>query len=119
MGKIILDDITVYAYHGAIAEENKIGSPYQITLELELNFELASKNDRLEDTFNYQIAYEIVQEEMKQKSKLLEHVGNRIIERIFEASEKIESVFIKVSKMNPPFGGNVRAVSIEMKKERE
>lgn len=118
MGKIILEDIEIYAFHGAIPEENKIGSPYRISIELELNFDAATESDQLEDTFNYQIAYDIVREEMRQKSKLLEHVGNRIISRIFQSTDRIDAVNITVAKMNPPFGGNVKAVSVEMRKER-
>lgn len=108
-----------YAFHGAIPEENKIGTQYQITLELDVDFDTASKSDNLEDTFNYQIAYDIVREEMKQKSKLLEHIAGRIVNRVLQASDKVESVNIKLSKMNPPFGGNVKAVSVELKKDRK
>jgi dihydroneopterin aldolase len=119
MGKILLEDIEIYAFHGVMPEENKTGSRFLINLELELDLGRASQSDDLADTFNYHTAFLIVEEEFNTNSKLLEHVGNRIIRRLFETSGKIQQVKIRVSKMNPPFGGNVKAVSIEMERKRK
>lgn len=118
MGKIILEDIEIYAYHGHLPEENEIGGRFLVNLEIDTAFEDACISDNLEDTFDYQIAFNIVKEEMAVKSSLLEHVASRILERILEASRLVWSAKIKISKMNPPFGGNVRAVSVEIKKDR-
>ena len=119
MGKIILEDIEIYAYHGHLPEENEIGGKFIVNLEIDTAFEEAYKSDNLEDTFDYQIAFNIVTEEMGMKSSLLEHVAGRIIDRILNASPLVWSAKIKVSKMNPPFGGNVKAVSVEIKKDRD
>jgi len=118
MGKIILDDIEFYAYHGHMAEERKIGGRYVTSVELDTAFEDAFISDKLKDTFNYQQAYEIVKREMEIPSSLLEHLVNRIAESLLNASHLIWSVKVKVSKMNPPLGGNVKAVSVEVRKER-
>lgn len=118
MGKIILEDISIYAYHGHLPEENEIGGEFLVNLEIDTAFEEACISDRLEDTFDYQKAYNIVKEEMDIKSSLLEHVAERIIDRILSASPLIWSAKIKLSKMNPPFGGEVKAVSVEIKKDK-
>jgi dihydroneopterin aldolase len=119
MGKIILEDIEIYAYHGHLPEENDIGSRFLVNLELDIAFEDACKSDRLQDTFDYGIAYDIIKEEMNKNSSLLEHAASRIVDHILEASPLIWSVKIRLSKLNPPFGGNVKAVSIEIKKDRD
>ena len=119
MGKIILEDIEFYAYHGHMPEENEIGGRFLIYLEIDTAFEDACKSDKLRDTFDYQQAYNIVKKEMEIKSSLLEHIASRILERILNASPLVWSAKIKVSKMNPPFGGNVKAVSVEMQKDKE
>ncbi len=119
MGKIILEDIEIYAYHGNLPEENEIGGKFLVNLEIDTAFDDACESDNLEDTFDYQEAYSIVKNEMATNSSLLEHVASRILDRILEASPLVWAVKIKVSKMNPPFGGNVKAVSVEIKKDRD
>ncbi len=119
MGKIILDNIEIYACHGHLPEENEIGGRFIVNLEINTAFEDACKSDQLEDTFDYQVAYDIVKHEMSTKSSLLEHVASRILDRLLEASPLIWSAKIKLSKMNPPLGGNVKAVSVEIQKERD
>ena len=51
-------------------------------------------------------------------SKLLEHVGHRIIARIFKQIPAVSRIVLGVSKLNPPIGGDVEAVTIEMEEYR-
>ena len=118
MGKILLEDIEIYAYHGHMPEEHKIGNRFIVNLELDTALEAACESDKLDDTFDYEIAYSIVREEMQTKSALLEHIAGRILKRLFEASPLVWAGKVVISKMNPPFNGNVKAVSIELHQER-
>jgi dihydroneopterin aldolase len=52
------------------------------------------------------------------RSHLLEHVGHRIITRIFKEIPAISRIILGVSKLNPPIGGDVEAVTIEMEEYR-
>jgi 7,8-dihydroneopterin aldolase/epimerase/oxygenase len=119
MGKILIEDIEIYAYHGHMPEENKIGNRFIINLELDTTFEAACESDKLDDTFDYEIAYSIVREEMQKTSVLLEHIAGRILKRLFEASSLIWAAKVNISKMSPPFRGKVKAVSVELHQERE
>ena len=38
----------------------------------------------------------------------------RLATRIFEANERVDKVNVKVSKINPPIGGHVKAVAVEL-----
>ena len=60
----------------------------------------------------------IVVEEMAIRSDLLEHVAHRIITRIFEEIPEVSRIIVAVSKLNPPIGGDVEAVTIEMEEYR-
>ena len=119
MGKIIIEDIELFAYHGHFDEEKTIGSRYLVNIEIELTNEKSCKTDRLEDTYNYRKAYDIISAEMKKASSLLENIGNRIAEKILRDSEMIRSVRVRVSKMNPPLGGNVKSVAVEITQKRK
>jgi 7,8-dihydroneopterin aldolase/epimerase/oxygenase len=118
MDRIILENIDLYAFHGHIPEEQKIGSNFRVNLSIEADIEKAGRSDQLKDTFDYRQAYQIIKEEMEIKSSLLEHVAERIVNRLFHASEKVKTVKIRISKLNPPFGGNVKAVAVELKRNR-
>ena len=118
MGKVILNDIRVYAFHGCMKEEKKIGSDYLVSLEAEANMEEAAQSDELEDAVDYVTLNAIVKEEMSIRSKLLEHVAQRIINRIFKELLGVKSLEVTVAKQNPPIGGDVREVCIHLKGKR-
>ena len=118
MGKVILNDIRVYAFHGCMDEEEKIGSDYIVQLEAETDMDLAAASDRLEDAVDYVTLNAIVKKEMSVRSKLLEHVGKRIIDRVLQSFPAVNFISVTVSKQNPPIGGDVGEVSVQLKASR-
>jgi len=118
MGKIRVSNIRIFAYHGCLEEEALIGSDYSVDIEIQANLELAKTSDKLEDTVDYVQINKIVKEEMLKRSKLLEHVAQRIIRRVFNELNKVSEICVSVSKLNPPIGGDVKAVTIVLKEKR-
>jgi len=118
MGIIRLKNIRTFSFHGCLIEESKIGSDYSIDLEVKADMRKSSITDKLEDTIDYVHLNTIVIEEMAIRSKLLEHVAQRIIWRIFKEIPTASTVCIAVSKLNPPIGGDVAAVTIQMEEFR-
>ncbi|MFV8358837.1 dihydroneopterin aldolase [Flavobacterium sp. LS1P3] len=118
MGIIKLKNIRTYSYHGCLIEEGKIGSDYIVNLEVKTDLRKSSISDDLKDTVDYVLLNRIVVEEMAIRSDLLEHVAHRIITRIFEEIPEVSRIIVAVSKLNPPIGGDVEAVTIEMEEYR-
>lgn len=118
MGIIKLKNIRTYSYHGCLIEEGKIGSDYAVNLEVKTDFRKSSITDDLKDTVDYVLLNRIVVEEMAVRSNLLEHVAHRIINRIFNEIAEVSRIIVAVSKLNPPIGGDVEAVTIEMEEYR-
>ncbi len=118
MGIIKLKNIRTYSYHGCLIEEGKIGSDYSVDLEVKTDLRKSSLSDNLIDTVDYVLLNHIVEEEMAIRSNLLEHVAHRIIKRIFDEVAAISRITLAVSKLNPPIGGDVEAVTIEMEEYR-
>ncbi|RNL83439.1 dihydroneopterin aldolase [Sinomicrobium pectinilyticum] len=114
MGIIRLHNIRAYAYHGCLVEEGKIGSDYRVDVAVMANLQPSADTDNLKDTVDYVHINSIVKEEMAIRSKLLEHVARRILDRIFDEIPIAEEATVEVSKINPPIGGNVEMVTIEM-----
>lgn len=118
MGKIFLKNIRLYAYHGCLVEEEKIGSDYVVNVVVHTELEKSSFSDELSDTVDYVSLHAIVKEEMAVRAKLLEKVADRIIKRIFREHEEVRRARVKVAKQNPPIGGNVEEVAVALELER-
>jgi dihydroneopterin aldolase len=118
MGTIKLKNIRTFSYHGCLLEEGKIGSDYSVDLEIKTDLRKSCLSDDLKDTVDYVLLNQIVEEEMAIRSHLLEHVGHRIITKIFARIPSVSRIVLGVSKLNPPIGGDVEAVTIELEEYR-
>ena len=118
MGIIQVNNIKLYANHGCLEEEEKIGSEYRVDVEVKANLRKSSKTDDLMDTVDYVHLNYIVKEEMAIRSKLLEEVAQRILNRFFKELKMIKKATVSVAKINPPIGGNVEEVVIILTKKR-
>ena len=116
MGVIDIEGMEFYAYHGHFAEEQIVGNRFVIDLRLFTDCRRASKSDNLDDALDYQTAYRIVKEEMKITSHLLEHVAGRILDRLFDECGAVEKAKVKISKINPPMGGQIDRVSVTLER---
>ncbi len=118
MGTIRLNNIRTFSYHGCLVEEGKIGSDYSVDLKIKTDLKKSCLSDNLQDTVDYVLLNKIVVQEMDIRSHLLEHVGHRIITRIFKEIPVVTKVILAVSKLNPPIGGDVESVTIVLKEKR-
>ena len=112
MSTICLNNIDIYAYHGVFEVEQKVGQWYTVNLEIDVDFSEAALNDELRGTIDYSKLNDIIREEMGIKSKLIEHVANRIANRVLETFPDIESGTLSVAKKNPPVKGEMESVEI-------
>tara|TARA_B110000046_G_scaffold185571_1_gene227786 strand:+ start:783 stop:1139 length:357 start_codon:yes stop_codon:yes gene_type:complete len=118
MGVIQVNNIKLYAFHGCLEEESKIGSDYRVDVAIKADLKKSAKTDELIDTVDYVHLNHIVKEEMAIRSKLLEEVAQRILDRFFKELRMIRKAKISVAKINPPIGGNVQEVIIILTKKR-
>ncbi len=112
MGKIHIEGIKLYAYHGCLPEEAKIGANYLVDVYIETDFSKAETSDSLVDTVDYVMVYETVKQEMAIRSNLLEHVGRRIINQLYGIAKSAKKIEVRVTKLNPPMNGNIEKVSV-------
>lgn len=118
MSKINLEDMEFHAFHGCLEHEQSLGNTFIVSISMELETALAGETDVLEHTLNYQLVYDAVKAQMDIPSKLIEHVGQRILNQVFNGFPQIQGLDVKLSKLNPPLGGKVSRVSIELSKRR-
>jgi len=114
MGLIEIEGMQFYAFHGHFESEQKVGNEFKVDLKIEANCNPAAVSDDLNDALNYQSAYEIVKTEMSATSHLLENVAKRILDSLYSNFESITKAEVKISKMNPPMGGQIEKVSVTL-----
>ena len=118
MSSITLEKMLFYAHHGCFAEERRRGTRFRLDVTYETDTSKAQQTDDIADTVSYLDVYQTIMREMRQPSHLLEHVGDRIGEALLKKYPAIESVRVKVSKLAPPLGGQLDAVTVEITKDR-
>jgi dihydroneopterin aldolase len=114
MGMIQIEGMEFYAFHGHYREEQIIGNKFLVDLTIETSMDIPRSTDNLKDAVNYQKAYQVVKQQMEEKSHLLEHIAGRILDALYSELEGIKKATVKVSKMNPPIGGKISSVSVVM-----
>ncbi|NTU57347.1 MAG: dihydroneopterin aldolase [Chlorobiaceae bacterium] len=95
-----------YAQHGVHAEEQRLGGKYEVDAELIFDSCPAAETDDLSKTVNYQLAYASIRTIMTgQPTALIETLAYRIAVGLMEEFPVLDSVTIRVRKINLPLGG--------------
>ena len=109
---IEVNNIRIYAYHGCLEEEARIGQNYSVDIAIRYDFIEAALEDDLGKTISYVDLNMIAYEEMSIRAKLIETVGLRILNRIKALNKNIEAIKVKVIKYCPPINGDVENTAI-------
>jgi dihydroneopterin aldolase len=116
--RIDVKGIRLFAYHGCMDEESRIGTDYEVNLSVWADLRHSAETDKLKDTVDYVALNRIVKEEMAIRAKLLEVVAQRIVNRILSEEPLVQRVKVSVSKLAPPIQGDVERVSVVFKSSR-
>jgi dihydroneopterin aldolase len=115
-GVIEIEGMEFFAYHGCFEAEQVVGNRFIVYACLHYDCSKAAASDCIEDALSYQSAYELIAKEMMQPSHLLEHVGKRILDILYASFPQLQYAKIKISKMNPPLGGQIGCTSVTLEK---
>ena len=106
MATISLKDMKFYAYHGYYEFERRVGNTFHVDVDIEVDMS-ADPNDQIDNTYNYEKAYDIVNAHMAKKYQLLEGLAYDIADQIKSSHEIVQRVRVCLSKSNPPLKGKV------------
>lgn len=109
-GSIIIDGLRIQAAHGVEVQENIVGNTFEVYVRLDFPAEHAMRTDRLDLTLNYAAIVELVRQEMKVTSRLLEHVVFRLYQAIMMKYMQVVGGEITVYKLNPPISAEINKV---------
>ena len=107
-----VEGIEVFAYHGCMPEEAILGGKFIVDVSIDTDFRKSGASDEIIDTIDYVEIRKITVEEMLIRSKLIEHAGYRIVNRLKKTFPAAEKVRVTVRKLAAPIQGLVKEVSI-------
>ncbi len=118
MDKIYIKDLQIFANHGVLKEEKKLGQKFLISLEVSLNLKKAGTTDDLKETINYAKLCEEVEEQFKKESyDLIETAAEKIAEYILLNYEKVELVKVLLKKPWAPIGMTLEYAAVEVERK--
>jgi 7,8-dihydroneopterin aldolase/epimerase/oxygenase len=109
-----------YGYHGVMSEEQNVGGKYEADVDIYTDFAEASAHDKLTETIDYQKVYSFLHKLVQEhKYYLIESIATKISDELLLNFLNIQKIAVRVRKQNPPMGGVVDCVEVEVIKTRE
>ncbi len=114
-GRILIEQLDIYAYHGFFSEEERLGQRFVLDLVLDVDLRAAAVSDRLADTVDYGRAVAIVSEAFTaRRYHLLEGAARAVALALFEAFAPIAGVEVTLRKPAPPIPATLGAVGVKL-----
>jgi dihydroneopterin aldolase len=111
-GKLILNGLTAYGYHGNNPAERQLGQSFTADIEVLLDTKHAATTDRIDDTLSYPILEKTARQILVGKpANLLETVAERIADAILK-HPTVSQVTVRITK-RPPLP-NLSAFAVEI-----
>lgn len=105
MNKLWVKGMRFHAFHGCLAEEEKLGGTYQVDVCIGADFKSAAIDDDLSKTADYEEVFKLTEKEMLLRSKLIEAVAKRIAESLQSTYPWSSEINVVLTKFNPPIDG--------------
>jgi len=107
-GILQLEGMEFHAFHGCLEKERLEGNLFTVDVKTKIDMSVSAISDRLEDTVDYGLIYDIVSNEMAKPSNLLENVAWRILKALTDTLPQLSETTVRVSKQEPPVNGLCR-----------
>ena len=118
--RILVTRIAVFAYHGLLAEEARLGQRFYISLDCRLDLAPAGRSDDVTRTVSYADLTEIVTRiATERRFALIEALAEAIAGEILDRHAPITEVRVRVDKPSAPIPAVIEGVAIEIVRSRE
>ncbi len=116
---IRLDNIAIYARHGAVRQEQELGQRFGLDIELRADLTTPAREDALGKTLDYEAVYHAATQAFTAKRcKLLEHAAWLVLKALFEQFSA-EQITVRVRKPGVPIEGILDGVEVELTRRRD
>ncbi len=115
MDKMYIRELKIYANHGVLEEEKRLGQLFIVSLEMDINLKKAGKSGRLDETVNYsELCERVINRFCQQKFDLIETAALDLAEYILEQYDAIQGIKVRLKKPWAPIHLALDTVEIMM-----
>jgi len=112
--KIILKNMTFYAFHGVHEYEREQGQRFYVDLEIETDASEAGASDNLNNTVDYTSVYRQVKDIVENhRYQLLEALATSIADAVLDMN-RVRGVRVGIRKPSVPIPGPIDYVEIDI-----
>lgn len=105
MDKIIIKNLEVYAYHGVLEEERRMGQKFFIDVETDIDLRNAGKTDMLDETINYaEVCRKISDYTKEHPRQLIEAAAEDIAYLVLKGYQRVKEISVTIKKPSAPVG---------------
>ncbi|PSC04312.1 dihydroneopterin aldolase [Alsobacter soli] len=117
--RITLSRLAVYARHGVLPEEERLGQRFFITLVCELDLRAAGEADDYSLAVCYgALADLVVGIATQRRFRIIEGLAEAIAAEVLAAQPRVQAVTVKVEKPEAPVQHILDTVSVEIERRR-
>lgn len=109
---ITISRLRVYARHGVMEQERRVGNNFEVTVCLRCDVSAAAAADDISLAINYAEVVEEIQRVMAVPRRLLETVATDIRDAICARWQEVKGGSVTVDKLHPPFTAPVERVGV-------
>ena len=113
MAKVGLKGMQFYAFHGYYDFERRIGNQFSVDVIIDLDIK-EDPEEKITNTFNYEIILEVCKIHMKKRYRLLESLAYDIANELKKSDSIINNVKVRIEKLKPKMSGKVETAFVEM-----
>ncbi len=118
--RILVHRIAVFARHGVLPEEERLGQRFYISLDCRLDLSQAGRSDDVAHTVSYaDLAQIAVETATERRFALIEALAEAIAGEILERHPLIREIRVRVDKPSAPVPAVIDGVAIEIVRARE
>jgi len=117
---IFVNGLILHAYHGVMPHEAKVGQPFGLDLELEIDLGEASRTDTLKSTVSYELLVKTASEAFCAKRyRLVEAAAGAVAEAVLDRYPRVRSIRVTVRKPHAPIAATFDDVGVAITRNRE
>ncbi|QDH16566.1 2-amino-4-hydroxy-6-hydroxymethyldihydropteridine diphosphokinase [Swingsia samuiensis] len=116
---VYVKDLTLYGFHGVLAEEKKLGQRFIVDMHIQADLTSAAQQDDYHQAVCYSSLCDVAAEIIKGKSlDLIETVAEHVANAVLERFSRVEYVEITVRKPSAPVPYSIKEAAVCVKKQR-
>lgn len=118
--RIVLHRIAIYAYHGVLAEEERIGQRFYVSLDCCLDLSEVGLTDSLQRGVSYADLAELATRIGTQRRfRTIEALAETIARESLSTFPRLEAVTVRVEKPGAPVPTILDGISVEITRRRQ